>query len=297
MLLPVLLFGGVVVAALGFVWWHQLEFITLRRLLPVPRALLADPPAHGLANIHQTFAGSDAAWCGCVQSRRPPAWHIATTQAPNAPLEHAECVVVYVHGNGGTRAQADRLLAYANIQQIFPHAHLLVPEMPGYGDAAHEPADSFHAARVVAIALSRACSECSVGKRRVVLWAHSLGAHIALRACHEYVLRMPLDIDLVVLEAPFTRLSAVVSSRVPYVGRLLDVLLRDRYDNVRCMPKVSERYRVVVVHGADDVVVPPVLGRQLADAGTNVRFVLLDRASHNTCTFFHAAIREAVLPE
>jgi fermentation-respiration switch protein FrsA (DUF1100 family) len=104
----------------------------------------------------------------------------------------------------------------------------------------------------------------------VVLVGRSLGSGVAV----ELASRRPPR--LLILVSPYTSLVDMGRS---LVGPLAPVLVPDRFDNLSKIAAL--KCPVVVVHGTRDEVVPFEMGRRLAAAGRNVRFVPLEGRTHN----------------
>ncbi|MGZ5429681.1 MAG: alpha/beta hydrolase, partial [Thermoanaerobaculia bacterium] len=76
--------------------------------------------------------------------------------------------------------------------------------------------------------------------------------------------------------SPYTSLVDMGRS---LVGPLAPVLVPDRFDNLSKIEAL--KCPIVIVHGTRDEVVPFEMGRRLAAAGRNVRFIPLEGRTHN----------------
>lgn len=104
----------------------------------------------------------------------------------------------------------------------------------------------------------------------LIFVGRSLGSGVAV----EIASRRPPH--LLILVSPYTSLVDMGRS---LVGPLAPVLVPDRFDNLSKIAALS--CPVVIVHGTRDEVVPFEMGRRLAAAGRNVRFIPLEGRTHN----------------
>ncbi|HEX2758203.1 MAG TPA: alpha/beta hydrolase [Thermoanaerobaculia bacterium] len=98
----------------------------------------------------------------------------------------------------------------------------------------------------------------------------SLGSGVAV----EIASRRPPR--LLILISPYTSLVDMGRS---LVGPLAPVLVPDRFDNLSKIAAL--KCPIVIIHGTRDEVVPFEMGRRLAAAGRNVRFIALEGRTHN----------------
>jgi len=120
------------------------------------------------------------------------------------------------------------------------------------------------------------------------LFGHSLGGAIAIRAATE------IDDEAgLIVEGSFTSIPEVVQSMkwgwLPVTG-----LITQRFDAASRIAKVGSP--LLVVHGSEDRLIPPALGRALFDRARDPkRFVLVEGGSHhNTNAMGMGAYRQAV---
>lgn len=110
-----------------------------------------------------------------------------------------------------------------------------------------------------------------VSERHVVLYGESLGAAVALMLAGEYKARG------LVLEAPFSSLTAMAGERHPWVPARW--LLRHVYNNLArisglCLP-------ILILHGDSDRTTPVIHSRRLAErAGGRCRLAVIPGAGH-----------------
>ena len=159
-------------------------------------------------------------------------------------------VILYLHGNGGNLAnRIPRLLAFAKAGW-----GVLMPEYRGYGGNPGEPsAEGFDLdARAAAAFLDTA----GIPPARRVLYGESIGTGVAVRLGAEH------PIGALILESPYTSITAIARRRFPFVP--VGLLLRDPFDALSRIDQV--RAPLLVLQGTRDSIVPPDLGRALFDA-------------------------------
>ncbi|MCU0685770.1 MAG: alpha/beta hydrolase [Polyangiaceae bacterium] len=213
--------------------------------------------------------------------------HLHTTHVQGVPDVHVLLVpgppgaptVVHFHGNG--EQVADSVPLAQCLRELGLGVALV--EYPGYGLASRaRPSEGalYHVAER-ALALVRAAA--GVDPERLVLQGQSLGAAVAT----EMALRGH-GRGLILL-SPFTSVPALAARFVPLLP--LRWMVHDRFDNLTKAPSVTRP--VLIVHGTRDAVVPPTMGRALANAFPNARLELVEGAGHNDL-FCHEATLEHV---
>lgn len=196
--------------------------------------------------------GGDRATLAVAGGTVPMWW----SGAVGAPL------VLFFHGNGGqlsrtTRTGRDAAAAGLGFAAV---------EYPGYGEstgAGPSEAGCFEAARAAIAKLAE------YGFDRPICMGHSLGSGVATALAAEG------RCARLVLASPYTSITELASSQYPYVP--VRWLLRDRFDSLSRAPNV--RIPTLVIHGAQDDVIPITMGRTLAAAIPGAEF--LERARHH----------------
>lgn len=151
-----------------------------------------------------------------------------------------------------------------------PGPTVLLVDYPGYGLCEGRPDPSAidaNAAGAVAAAPASAGRPCAV-------LGYSLGCAAALR----FAAAVP--VERVVLLAPFTSMDAMARRSV---GPLAFVL-RHRFDNTSALHAALVRSpdaQVTVLHGANDLLVPPAMGRALAAEWPGARYEVAPGATHD----------------
>ncbi|XP_068803671.1 protein ABHD12B [Struthio camelus] len=185
-------------------------------------------------------------------------------------LADAHPVIIYLHGNGGTRAASHRvqflkLMGAADF-------HVLALDYRGYGDSSGHPTESGFTTDVLAL---YHWVKARSGNSSVIFWGHSLGTGIATNAARKLREDRGLQVDAVVLESPYTSIREA-AAHVPitkiyrwfpgFEYLILDSMaLGDMFfrsdDNVKLLS-----CPLLILHAEDDAVLPPQLGRQLFEA-------------------------------
>jgi pimeloyl-ACP methyl ester carboxylesterase len=126
--------------------------------------------------------------------------------------------------------------------------------------------------------------------QRRFIFGHSLGGGVAVRLATQVG-----DTDGLILEGTFTSIPELVGS-MKWGWLPLGPLITQRFDSASRIADVSAP--VLVVHGSDDRLVPPALGRALYERARGPkRFVLVEGGSHHDTNavgtaHYRAALRE-----
>jgi uncharacterized protein len=180
----------------------------------------------------------------------------------------ARRVVVGFHGNGEVMewsvARARRFLRAG--------VGVVLVEYRGYGRSRGEnivPSEpGFYADGETVLAELR---RRGFGPSAVTLWGTSIGTGVASEMAargHGSAL---------VLVCPFTSLVAMGRKLAPFLP--VSLLLRDRFDTLAKAPNL--RIPALVVHGTEDELIPLAMGRAVAEALPNARFVEVQGGHHN----------------
>jgi triacylglycerol lipase len=112
-------------------------------------------------------------WRSCLDSK------IATIPGATMPYLEGGCgePLVLIHGFGGDKDNFTRIARF-----LTPHYHLIIPDLPGFGDASRDPDASYQAT-------DQARSLCEflnvLGLKRVHLGGNSMGGFIACQFAAE----------------------------------------------------------------------------------------------------------------
>lgn len=192
---------------------------------------------------------------------RSPEWHQET-------LGDGRPVIIYLHGNVGTRAMNHRVKLVKILSAAGHHVFSL--DYRGFGDSTGEPSEAGLTSD--ALYLYQWVKKQSRGGL-VCLWGHSLGSGVATNTAVK-VQEQGSAVDALILEAPYTRLGEVVAVHpltkmymfLPGFQRLLWSVL-DMNHIVFANDKNLEALTspLLILHAEDDDVVPYRMGRQLYD--------------------------------
>ena len=173
-------------------------------------------------------------------------------------------VVIFAHGNGEL---ADDWVAEFEPMRDWGWAVVLL-EYPGYGGSSGTPSESSirHAALAV---FDWAAADPRVDSTRMVAYGRSIGGGAAVQ------IATARPVAALILESAFTS-SRPLAARYGIPGWLV----RDTFDNLDALA----RYRgpLLVIHGADDQLIPVSEGRALAAAVPSAEFHALP-CGHNDC--------------
>lgn len=243
---------AVVVAALlallALVWVGQ------RRLMYFPDPRVPPPSAVGVADAEDvSFTTAD--------NVRLHGWFVPAGQSPAAGT------MLVFNGNAGNRAYRAALA-----RAFRPHGlAVLLFDYRGFGDSGgspDEPGLTADARAARAYLLSRP----DVDPARLVYFGESLGAGVAVALAVEH------PPAWLVLRSPFTSMADV--GRLHYPMLPVRLLLHDRYAAIDHIASV--RAPVLVIAGDADRIVPLELSRQVYDAATSRKsLVVIPGADHN----------------
>lgn len=175
-------------------------------------------------------------------------------------------VIIYLHGNIGTRAKNNRV----QLVKILSAAgyHVLSLDYRGFGDSTGDPSEAGLTSD--ALYLYHWVKQHSKGSL-VCLWGHSLGTGVATNTAVK-ILEQGSAVDALILEAPYTRIGQVVVGHrfaKPYIflpgfKSLLEYLLEENnivFANDKNLKILTSP--LLILHAEDDHVVPYHMGEQL----------------------------------
>ncbi|GCB70788.1 hypothetical protein scyTo_0008675 [Scyliorhinus torazame] len=178
-------------------------------------------------------------------------------------------IIIYLHGNGGSRAVGHRVEL---IKMLSAHGfHVLALDYRGWADSTGEPSEvGITTDSLYLFEWTRARS----GKSHVCLWGHSLGTGVATntaRILHE----KGSPADAIILEAPFTSMREEVAHH-PFAMYykffpgfewfFLDAITENNifFHNVENLQSISTP--VLILHAEDDNIIPFELGKKLYES-------------------------------
>ncbi|KAM9294393.1 lysophosphatidylserine lipase ABHD12-like [Gastrophryne carolinensis] len=191
-----------------------------------------------------------------------------------ATLADDNPIIIYLHGNGGTRAidhrvQLIKVLSAAGF-------HVLALDYRGFGDSTGEPSEA--GVTWDSVYLYEWVKARSRGNP-VCLWGHSLGTGIATNAARKLQERGNPP-DAVILEAPYTNIRAAGAyhplGKIFHIYPWFDFFFLDTFALSNHVYPNDENIKVItspilILHAEDDNVVPVSLARELHETAVSVR--------------------------
>lgn len=216
------------------------------------RQLVATPAAVGLDYEEVRFAAADGTALH--------GWYLSG--AAGRPL------VVFCHGNAGNishRLESLELLHGLGLS-------VFIFDYRGYGQSAGTPSEEgTYADARGALAWLR---QRGWPPSRLLYFGESLGAAVAVQLALEHP---PAGL---VLEAPFTSITAMGRHHYLLLHLLLGWLLDARYDNLAKIGRL--RSPLLIIQGEADTIVPPAMARRLYAAASEPKTLrLIPGAGHN----------------
>lgn len=216
----------------------------------------------------------------------------------DAQLANSERIVLYFHGNSGTRAVNFRVGFVDRLSRTL-QANVVAVDYRGFGDsgggrgcpAAGWPSEEGVARDALATAewVMRRFSPCkgrstpgtgtcaSNGPPRtrplpqLYLYGHSLGAAVALQLADYLADRHPEVVTGVILDSAFSTLADASMAHplgkpfrlFPFVKNLMRDSLQGRYPSVVRVARVAQRTNLLLLHGSTDSDIPPAHSHRL----------------------------------
>lgn len=191
--------------------------------------------------------------------------------SPGAP------VLLYFHGNAEAAAHNLPLAGELNSRGL----GVLLAEYRGYGGLRGSPSEEgLYADGEAALA---ELGRLGVPPSRVVLVGRSLGSGVAVELATRH------SVAAVVLVSAYT--SLVDMGRI-VAGPLATLVVRDRFDSLSKVGRVAAP--LVLLHGSRDDVVPAAMGRRLAAARPDARWVEVAGTGHNEFPGLAALVADEV---
>jgi hypothetical protein len=188
-----------------------------------------------------------------------------------APAESAKATLVVSHGNAGNISH--RSILFRSLQR---HGfNVLMYDYRGYGRSEGTPTeDGIYKDGIAAYDFAASLPE--VNRDRLFLWGTSLGGAVAIDVATH---RRPAGM---ILESTFT--SAKDVARLAYPLLPVQFFMRTKLNSIEKIRTLSAP--LMVIHGADDSIIPIALGRRLFNAANEPKeFYEIPKADHND-TFF-----------
>eukprot|EP01039_Chlorochromonas_danica_P003993 gene3993-4368_t len=192
-------------------------------------------------------------------------YHIYPPQDyPSSPttLQSAERIVIYFHGNAGTRAVRNRIEITRKIASSL-NAHVIAFDYRGFGDSDGWPSEAgTHLDAWAALRWVEANISPRQTKPPIFLYGHSLGSGVATALAEDLSQQNDTRVTGLILDAPFTSLreaamthpSAVVFRIFPIIQDFLAKRLKIIYPSYERVGRL--RIPVLLMHGDEDWEIP-----------------------------------------
>ncbi|GAB6024579.1 hypothetical protein CHUAL_009728 [Chamberlinius hualienensis] len=202
-------------------------------------------------------------------------------------------IVIYYHGNAGSRATQHRRELYQVLRQL--DAHVIAVDYRGYADSSYVyPTEDnlVDDAKVVYKWVKK-----RAGNSRVFIWGHSLGTGVATRAVKELNKEGEFPAGLI-LEAPFNNMSEEILHHP--LTFMLQIIPWFKWATHRSLEMYNAQFDsdkhiidvtipIVIFHAEDDFIIPFRLGYKLYEAAVKnerkspvnfIRFDSVQRLNH-----------------
>ncbi|KAK7878356.1 hypothetical protein WMY93_031073 [Mugilogobius chulae] len=174
-------------------------------------------------------------------------------------LKSAKSVILYLHGNAGTRGGDHRVQLYKVLSSM--GFHVIAFDYRGWGDSDGSPTEVGMTSDALVV---HEWIKVRINKTPLYIWGHSLGTGVATNVVRRLCDRGSPP-DALILESPFTNIREEAKSH-PF----------STCDHISCP--------VLILHAEDDSVVPFHLGKKLYNlasrskslSGHKVQFVPFD---------------------
>ena len=239
-----IIIAALAVSAIAIIGLALRRYVATKVYAP-DREIATDPSAVGLRFERVSLRTADGVTLA--------AWHVQTA--------HPQALVVLFHGNAGTIA--DRLPHAAAFASRSVDTFLF--DYRGYGASEGRASEAGLYLDGAAAAVWASDAEVPV-----IFYGESVGAAIAIETALHHAPQ------LLVIQSAFTSLRELIAYGIP-LGRFISP---NTFRNGRKVPKLQ--VPVLVVHGSDDDMIPPSMGKSLFDAITGPKDrLVVDGAGHN----------------
>lgn len=180
-------------------------------------------------------------------------------------------IVLYIHGNGGTRAAHHRSKLYKRLAYEHDY-HILAFDYRGYGDSDYLDPTVQTLTTDARFVYNWLLQQPNVTNDRLIVWGHSLGTAVAVRM----VAHLPQSIrpSKLVLEAPFDSVANAVTNHpfsapfriIPYFEYFFVEPIEEspelNFDSAKLITDIKPT-SIMILHAEDDAILPIKLGRNL----------------------------------
>lgn len=201
-------------------------------------------------------------------------------------------IVLYIHGNGGTRAAEHRGRLYKRLAYEHDY-HIVTFDYRGYGDSYYLDPTTQTLTSDARFMYKWLLQQANVTSDRIIVWGHSLGTAVAVRM----VADLPQSIrpSRLILEAPFDSLANAIANHpfstpfriIPYFEYFFVEPIEQspglNFDSVKRIVDIKPT-PIMILHAEDDAILPIKLGRNLYSKAveslgqSKVKFVELSAA-------------------
>lgn len=174
-------------------------------------------------------------------------------------------IVIYMHGNTGTRAISHRVELYKYIAGTFGY-HVITFDYRGFGDSTCYPSEQ---GMMEDAGLVWKWVREKAPRAKVYIWGHSLGTSAATHLTAELCQDRDLPSGLI-LDAPFPNMIAAAENHpfsIPY-WPIMPLFSRFVLQNIQQKFETSKHFDhisvpILILHGQQDVVIPIHLGKEV----------------------------------
>ena len=167
----------------------------------------------------------------------------------------AESTILFLHGNtGNISSYADEVcLLYKNLK-----TNIFIIDYRGYGKSQGHPRMK-GLYRDALAAYSYLTKKKKIDPKKLICFGHSMGGAIAA------YLATRRKIQALIITSAFSSIGDIIDILFPrWLAFILKLLNPVRFPTLQYIKKVS--CPVLLMHGAEDAIVPPVLGKKVYDA-------------------------------
>ena len=236
---------------------------------------LSNPAEHGLRNARNFDL---LQYDGCPVST----WHllpdtyqdnVTESQDYISALSDGAPIVLYLHGNTGSRGTPHRVSTYRSLSRR--GYHVIAFDYRGYGDSQCSPSER---GMMEDALLEWDWVQSHAPLSRVFIWGHSLGSAAATYLAKEIWATRHAHPKGVILDAPFTSIIDAASSHpfgTPYrpvmaiFRQLVLETFQERFESESRLSHVP--FPLLIAHGHNDVVIPFQLGQRMYQTALEAR--------------------------
>lgn len=225
-----------------------------------------DKPEMGVWHILPSSRRHDCSSSELDRNRR------VTLDDEQLAFDDAKHIVLYVHGNGGTRAGEHRVQLYQKLTQK-ADLHVVTFDYCGYADSTYLTPTADGLSSDALTMYQWLLKQPKVNASRITVWGHSLGTAVAVR--------MVADLPdqqrprRLILEAPFDSLANAVANHpfsvpfrvIPYFEYFfVEPIAKStelNFDSAERIGDIKPPTKLLIMHAEDDAIIPHKLGQSL----------------------------------